>query len=102
MVEPSKLTLATYLLGTPEPSPSPGWIDTLTVSGRAPATVASYRWVPKQYLIPHLGGVRLQALQPGHLDALYARLLAQGLSARTVRYVHMSPERRSRTPGAKG
>lgn len=42
----------------------------------------------KQYLITHLGGVRLQALQPGHFDALYACLLAQPLSPRTVWYVH--------------
>lgn len=53
----------------------PSMYDSLFGSGRAPATVASCRWVMKQYVIPHLGGVRQQALQPGHFDALYARLL---------------------------
>ncbi|MDQ3640424.1 MAG: site-specific integrase [Actinomycetota bacterium] len=102
VVEPSKLTVATYLLGTPEPNPSPGWIDSLVVSGRAPATVASYRWVMKQYLIPHLGGVRLQALQPGHFDSLYAQLLAQPLSPRTVRYVHTVIRKAISDAGRKG
>ena len=49
----------------------------------------------EKYLIPNIGGIRLQALTPGHLNQLYRDLLASGrtereggLSARTVRYCH--------------
>lgn len=65
-----------------------GWLEGLVVAGRAPATIASYQWLIRTYVVPVIGGMRLQALQPGHLDALYAKLTADGLSARTTRYVH--------------
>ena len=72
------------------------WGETLSVAGRKPATVASYRRNLRVHVLPRLGGVRLQALTPMHLDAMYVELLASGnmrtegavLSARTVRYVH--------------
>jgi integrase len=58
--------------------------------------VASYRRNLRVHVVPRLGGIRLQALTPMHLDKMYAELLARGnmrtegtaLSARTVRYVH--------------
>lgn len=64
------------------------WLDAVTVAGRARSTMASYRWLVKKYITPAIGGTRLQALQPGHLDALYAKMIGDGLSPRTVRYVH--------------
>ena len=72
------------------------WGETLAVAGRKPATVASYRRNLRVHVVPRLGGIRLQALTPLHLDAMYAELLARGnmrtegeaLSPRTVRYVH--------------
>lgn len=77
--EPTKLGVAAYL---------EGWAETLTTIGRAPATISSYRWLIATYIRPAIGGVKLQALQPAHLDKLYADMLAKGLSARTTRYVH--------------
>ncbi len=72
------------------------WGETLAVAGRKPGTVASYRRNLRVHVIPRLGGIRLQALTPLHLDSMYAELLASGnmrtegeaLSPRTVRYVH--------------
>lgn len=64
------------------------WLKTLPVAGRTPATVANYGWVVRTYLVPNIGKVRLQALQPDALDATYARLLDRGLSRRTVRLTH--------------
>lgn len=72
------------------------WGETLRVAGRKPSTVASYRRNLRVHVIPRLGGLRLQALTPLHLDTMYAELLAGGnmrtegdaLSPRTVRYVH--------------
>ncbi len=72
------------------------WGETLAVAGRKPATVASYRRNLRVHVVPRLGGIRLQALTPMHLDKMHAELLAGGnmrtegavLSPRTVRYVH--------------
>jgi hypothetical protein len=86
VVQPSKLSLAAYL---------DGWLGGMEVAGRAAGTLASYRRNLATHVVPHLGGLKLQALQPTHLDQLYARLLnvgrrdgKGGLSSRTVRYVH--------------
>lgn len=78
-VEPSKLMLGAYL---------ERWLKARSVTGLAESTRASYRQVLRTNVLPHLGGLRLQALQAAHLDDLYARLLAQGLSPRTVQYAH--------------
>ena len=59
-----------------------------------PQTFASYKDVVRRYVVPVLGSKRLQAIQPAMLTRLYADLLAkggsrgQGLSPRTVAYVH--------------
>jgi len=50
--------------------------------------LASYRWLTRKYVAPAIGGIRLQALQPGHLDALCAEMIGADLAPRTVRYVH--------------
>jgi integrase len=69
------------------------WLDSVTPSLRE-TTAASYRASCTNYVIPHLGRLRLASLTPGHLTKLYATLLAGGgaggrpLSARTVRYTH--------------
>lgn len=60
-----------------------------------PSTWASYERNLRLHVIPAIGGVQLQSLDPAHLNRLYADLLvngckdtkAGGLSLRTVRYV---------------
>lgn len=78
-VELTRVTVSDYL---------ETWLEGCVVTGLAPSTVSSYRRLLRGHVIAHLGAVRLQGLQPGQLDQLYARLLGKGLSPRTVRYAH--------------
>lgn len=83
--EPSRQPTGSYLAA---------WLDGLRL---APSTVASYRKNVRLHIAPHIGDVPLAQLTPVRLDALYRKLEAggradhregEGLSARTVRYVH--------------
>ena len=66
---------------------------------RAPTTAALYRTIASTYVIPRIGGVRLEALSPGDLTNLYRDLLAGGgrggraLAPKTVRHVHTTLRR---------
>ncbi len=83
--EPSKQLLDGYLAT---------WLDSLRL---APSTVASYRKNVRLHIAPNIGSVPLASLTPTALDRLYRVLerdgradhrAGEGLSARTVRYVH--------------
>ncbi len=78
-VRPTKTLLGDYLRA---------WVDTLPGVGRRPSTVDSYRRNIERNVVPYIGGIELHALTPLDLDGLYAKLIARGLSMRTVRYVH--------------
>jgi hypothetical protein len=86
-VEPSRLTLATFLRDQ--------WLPGL--AGRVrPTTVHGYTTNLERYVLPRVGQVTLQRLTPAQLNTLYAALLAGGgkdgrpLSARTVQAIHMT------------
>ena len=59
-----------------------------------PKTLAGYRWLVEHYVIPRIGGVRMQAVRPSDLSTLYRGLLDGGgrggrpLSRGTVDAVH--------------
>ncbi|MDF5751701.1 tyrosine-type recombinase/integrase [Spongiactinospora sp. TRM90649] len=59
-----------------------------------PKTLRDYRLMIRLYIVPRIGGLRLQAIRPATLTKLYRDLHTSGgakgkaLSARTVRYVH--------------
>jgi integrase len=83
--EPSKQPLGAYLAA---------WLDGLRL---APSTVASYRKNVRLHIAPRIGAVPLASLTPVTLDKLYVTLekdgradhrAGEGLSARTVRYIH--------------
>jgi integrase len=83
--DPSKQPLGTYLAQ---------WLDGLRL---APSTVASYRKNVRLHIAPYLGSTPLASLTPAQLNKLYRDLeksgrtdhrSGEGLSARTVRYVH--------------
>ena len=83
--EPSKQVTGEYLAA---------WLDGLRL---APSTVASYRKNVRLHIAPNVGSVPLASLTPVVLDRLYVQLerdgradhkAGQGLSPRTVRYVH--------------
>lgn len=81
-VHPSKATVAEYLRQ---------WLRGLRVK---PTTLANYRGSIERYIVPELGGIKLQSLTPEHLDGLYRKLereggrRRQGLSPKTVRHAH--------------
>jgi integrase len=68
------------------------WLPGLRAQVR-PSTWAEHKSKVEVHLAPALGGVPLQRLTPGHLNALYADLLERGLSARTVLHVHATIRR---------
>lgn len=83
--EPSKMLTGEYLAT---------WLDGLRL---APSTVASYRKNVRLHIAPRIGTVPLASLTAVRLDQLYRELerdgradhkTGEGLSARTVRYIH--------------
>lgn len=78
-VEPSRATVSEYLVR---------WLDTSAKIRVRERTWNDYKSLVDRYIIPALGARKLANLQPAEIQRLYADLLAKGLSARTVRYVH--------------
>lgn len=61
-VKRDRVTLADYLAD---------WMADLPASGRATATVSSYRHNLRLHVIPYVGGLRLQDVSAADLDRLY-------------------------------
>lgn len=78
-VEPSRLTVASYL---------GSWCDHRELMGLRASTIVSYRAKLRQYVLPRLGDLRLQALEVGHVDGLWREMADRGLSSRTIRYTY--------------
>jgi integrase len=84
-VEPSKLPVGEYLTGR--------WLPAIRTRVR-PSTWDSYRRNVERHLVPRIGHKRLQRLTGDQLSGMYAELLTggrrdgEGLSPRTVRYLH--------------
>lgn len=64
------------------------WLDGKELSIR-PHTVSAYRALVKQHILPIMGGMRLQDIQPAHLKQLYLSKKEEGRGARTVQVIHM-------------
>lgn len=78
LVKPSKLTVQKYL---------EGWLD--GKSDVEPKTMMDYNHRMKKDVIPFIGGLRLDQLNPGHVRMLYGKLKDnQKRSPRTIRYTH--------------
>jgi len=84
-VAPARLTVREYL---------EQWVAGLPVTGLRPSTIDGYRR-NMDYVIPVLGGLRLERITSLDLDRLYSQLLVSGrrqkpgpLSKRTVFYIH--------------
>lgn len=77
LLEPSRQTLGEF---------ANRWV-TDARPGIQERTRESYRWVMEHYLVPTLGGRRLDQLNPSEIQRLYASL-QERLSGRTVRYAH--------------
>ncbi|WP_404384996.1 site-specific integrase [Knoellia locipacati] len=83
-VNRSTVTVSSYLSD---------WLDGHALEVR-PRTLSGYREILDRYVVPRIGRMRLQAVQPATLTRLYLQLLEGGgkngrpLSRRTVDYVH--------------
>ena len=83
-VDRSSITVAEYLSQ---------WLAAHSLETK-PKTLAGYRWLINRYVVPRLGAMRLQAVRPNDVSALYRELLDGGgrngrpLSNRTVDAVH--------------
>jgi integrase len=77
-VASDKQTVETFLAG---------WLATTRSSVR-PRTHESYTDMVRLHLLPTLGHQRLMTLAPQHVQALLDAKLAEGLSPRTVQYLH--------------
>jgi integrase len=85
-VLPSHLSLREFLMKV--------WLPAIETSVRA-TTLSSYRTAVCQHLVPLLGTVPLQSLNPAQINACYAQLIGDGrvrgsgaLSPGTVHHVH--------------
>jgi integrase len=89
-VEPSRLTLGTYLTQM--------WLPSMANQVRA-TTLGGYRHNVRAYIVPRLGDTPLQRLTTARVGAFYGDLVASGgqdgrpLSPKTVRYVHTTLRR---------
>lgn len=83
-VDRSRVTVADYLRD---------WLKTHALEVK-PKTRSGYAFNIERYVVPHIGGLRLQTLRPSTLSGLYRQLLDTGgaggkpLSPRSVEYVH--------------
>jgi integrase len=84
---PERITFGDYLVER--------WLPTKQMQLR-PSTFASYKNNIDIHIVPRIGAIPLQKLQPEDLDTLYAELLREGrrnangggLSPKTVRIIH--------------
>ena len=65
------------------------WLHTYAATNTSLRTQAGYQANIRSYIKPAIGNVKLQSLQPQHIQALYAGMLDRGLSGRTVHHVHV-------------
>ena len=64
------------------------WLSIYAATNTSPRTQQGYRGNIQRYIVPAIGGVRLQSLQAQHIQKMYAHMLENGLSARTVLQTH--------------
>lgn len=78
-VKPNRITVAEYLKL---------WLKDYAPQNARERTTQGYRGIIDRYLVPAIGNLRLQELEPRHLRGLYTKLKERALSARTVLHAH--------------
>ncbi len=63
------------------------WLE-ITKHSRSEKTNADYEMLIRRYIKPTLGKIELGKLSKMEIQALYSKMIDQGLSSRTVRYTH--------------
>lgn len=64
------------------------WLDTYCAPRFATNTVRRYRVNIENHVIPYIGNVQLNRLQPKDIQKMYSALMSGGLSGTSIRYVH--------------
>jgi integrase len=64
------------------------WVDEVARHTLRPSTLNSHASVLRRHIYPTLGDIKLSQLAPAHLQALYSQKLDEGLSKKTVKYIH--------------
>ena len=64
------------------------WLEDRVQDSVKPITYESYERLVRVHIAPALGHLKLKALMPPHVRALYRSKLDAGLSSRTVQYIH--------------
>ncbi|HXG36563.1 MAG TPA: tyrosine-type recombinase/integrase [Dehalococcoidia bacterium] len=64
------------------------WLKSYGETRLAPSTLKRYQELVRLHLAPNLQALTLSALRPLHIEECYSRLLAKGLSPRTVLQAH--------------
>lgn len=64
------------------------WLETYCEERLAANTVRGYQVNIEKHIIPYIGKIALNRLQPKDIQNLYTKLLQSGLSGTSVRYVH--------------
>lgn len=80
LAPPARETVAGYLAE---------WLELGAKPRLGPRTYQDYDEKIRLYIRPHIGKMKLARLDPLDIQGLYSKLQAQGLSARTIRYVHV-------------
>jgi len=80
LVEPSKISVAEYLLN---------WLESRRTGARrlASTTLWGYACYINNHIIPHIGDICLNKLQPIHIDQMMSSISHAGLAPKTVREV---------------
>ncbi len=78
------------------------WIEDSVRDTVRQRTYERYEQLVRVHLKPAFGRVRLGALSPAHVRALYREKLDAGLSPRTVRYVHVTLSKALKQAAADG
>ncbi len=64
------------------------WLDDTMRGSVRPSTWDRYERITRVHITPDLGRVKVKNLKPQQVQALYSKKLDQGLSARSVQYLH--------------
>jgi integrase len=68
----------------------PRWIEDSVRDTVRRGTFVRYEQITRRHIVPTLGRTKLKNLNPAHVRGLYRQKLDEGLSPRTVQYVHVT------------
>ncbi len=79
-VEASKLLFSKWLLH---------WLDSYKKNSVTSNTYARYYTIARKWIIPNIGGIKLQSLKSINIQQLYNTMNASGLSGTSIKHAHI-------------